>query len=94
MQKKNGFSNRIMESYYKIYQGKILSISKSVSQSGPKIYNHKYFIHTVGKKKHQNKCSKNTCKNEGVFILYLALEDDLAAIIVLFEKSTLCKMVE
>lgn len=35
--KKKGFSNRIMESYYKIYQGKILSISKSVSQSGPKI---------------------------------------------------------
>ena len=82
-----------MESCYKIYQGKILSISKSVSQSGPKIYNHKYFIHTVGKKKHQN-VVKNTCKNEGVFILYSALEDDLAAIIVLFEKSTLCKMVE
>ena len=79
----------------KLYQGKILSISKSVSQSGPKIYNHKYFIHIEGKKKkHQNKCSKNTCKNEGVFILYLALEDDLAAITALFEKSTLCNMVE
>lgn len=38
--KKKGFSNSIMESCYKIYQGKILSISKSVSQSGPKIYNH------------------------------------------------------
>ena len=57
-----------------------------------KIYNHKYIIHTVSKKKtDQNKCR---LKNEGVFILYLALEDDPAAIIALLEKSTLCKMVE
>lgn len=56
-----------------------------------KIYNHKYIIHTVSKKTDQNKCR---LKNEGVFTLYLALEDDLAAIIPLFEKSTLCKMVE